>query len=67
MQTQSNHQTKGGPVTDFKKKPPKINVTVRVDGSIIAKAKKKNINISEVCRQALELAINGKFVTPGGA
>jgi post-segregation antitoxin (ccd killing protein) len=54
-------------VTDFKKKPPKKNVTVRVDGNVIAKAKKKNINISEVCRHALELAVDGKFVTPGGA
>lgn len=47
--------------TGFTKKEPKVNLTVRVDGSIIEAAKKKNINISEVVRYALEQAVSGKL------
>ena len=47
----------------FTKKEPKQNLTVRVDGSIIEAAKKKNINISEVVRYALEQAISGKLAS----
>lgn len=47
--------------TVFVKKEPKQNLTVRVDGVIIEQAKKKNINISEVVRFALEQAISGKL------
>lgn len=47
----------------FVKKEPKQNLTVRVDGSIIEAAKKKNINISEVVRYALEQAISGKLAS----
>lgn len=47
--------------TGFIRKLPKKNLTVRVDGEIIEKAKKKNINISEVVRFALEQAVSGKL------
>ena len=46
---------------DFKKKEPKKNLTVRVDGEIVKSARKKKINISEVVRYALEQAVNGKL------
>ncbi len=65
MQMHSMSETQGGSMSDFKKKPPKKNVTIRVDGNVIDKAKRKKLNISEVCRHALELAVDGKFITPG--
>ncbi len=47
---------------DFSKKQPKVNMTVRVDPDIVQKAKKKNLNISEIVRVALDKAVNGEFV-----
>ena len=52
---------------DLKHSPPKQNLTVRVDGEIIEKCKKKNLNISRIVRLALELALDGKLVEPAKA
>lgn len=43
------------------KQVPKKNVTVKMDPDDVALAKKKNINISKVCRYALRMAIEGKL------
>lgn len=46
---------------EFTKKPPKQNLTVRVDGEVLDLAKKRNINVSQVIRHALEQAVHGKL------
>lgn len=48
-------------MTSFKKKKPKVNMTVRVDPDILKKCKRKGLNLSGICGKALELAVDGKF------
>lgn len=49
-------------MSNFVKRPPKKNVTVKVDPDLLDECRKKNINISKVCRHALKLAIEGKLI-----
>ena len=36
-------------------------ITAKVDEADLEEAKRQNINVSKVCRDALKLAIKGKF------
>ena len=48
--------------SNFVKKEPKKNVTIKVDPDLLKDCRENNINISKVCRYALKLAIEGKLV-----
>lgn len=51
-------------MSNFKhdKTKPKKKICVAVDEERWEKAKKKNLNISAICNEALELAIKGKLI-----
>lgn len=49
---------------EFKKKKPKVPVTIKVKEQVIKDARKKNLNVSAVCQYALELAVKGKLIPP---
>lgn len=48
-------------MSKFEKSEPKVMINVRVEKETLERAKAKNINVSAVCRYALELAIAGKL------
>ena len=48
--------------SNFRKRPPKVPVCIKVDQEVIKEARKNGLNISKICRYALKLAIAGKLV-----
>ena len=43
------------------KKTKKIMITAKVDEEDLEEAKKQNLNVSKICREALKAAIKGVF------
>ena len=50
---------------DFVKKDPLKNTTVKLDPKKVQEAREQNLNISKICRKALDLALEGKLLEDG--